>query len=174
MTPKRFLELMEAEGCTVRVHKERVKVEGGAERLIRRAGEFLANHPDFEAAVIALLDSMTVAEYLQELHDTGLNYHVEGGRVILSGGTVKARDRCTSILSRQPDLEAKLILMRAVNDPELMDSIQERACIRWSDGYSDSLMSAVLFNITPLNEVRSTELLPRSDLIAELSSLQAV
>lgn len=100
-----------------------------------------------------------------------MNYNAEGRRVILSGGTEKAIRRCTAILSRQPHLEAKLILMRAVNDPELMDSIQERACIRWSDGYSDSLMSAVLCNITPLNEVRSTELLPRSDWIAELSSL---
>lgn len=37
MTPKRFLELMEAEGLMVSVHKERVKVEDSNENLIRRA-----------------------------------------------------------------------------------------------------------------------------------------
>ena len=44
------------------------------------------------------------------------------------------------------------ILRQAVNDSALMDSIQERACIRWSDGYSDSLYMAVLSSLTSTGE----------------------
>lgn len=44
------------------------------------------------------------------------------------------------------------ILCQAVNDSDLMDSIKERACIRWSEGYSDSLFMAVLSGITSTGE----------------------
>lgn len=174
MTPKRFLELMQAEGLTVSVQKQHVVLEGNNATLIRRGYAFLTAHHDFEAAVIKLMDAMTLSEYLHELQVTGLNYHVENGRVILKDGTEKARSRCTAILEQQPELEARLILMRALNDSDLLDAIQERACIRWSNGYSDSLISAVLCNITTTDEVRSKELLPRSDWTAELSSLSSL
>ena len=44
------------------------------------------------------------------------------------------------------------ILRQAVKDSDLMDMIQERACIRWSDGYSDSLYMAVLSSLTSTGE----------------------
>lgn len=71
--------------------------------------------------------------------------------------------------------KAAEILHRAVNDSALMDSIQERACIRWSDGYSDSLYMAVLSNYQPTGETVEKDkdgniiLKPKTDWEAEIS-----
>ena len=67
------------------------------------------------------------------------------------------------------------ILRRAVKDSDLMDSIEERACIRWSEGYSDSLYMAVLCNITETGETVEKDkdgniiLKPKTDWEAEIS-----
>ena len=52
----------------------------------------------------------------------------------------------------KPEQEAKRILSEAVKNPDLLYTIKERASIRWSNGLSDSLFSAVLCNLKPLNE----------------------
>ena len=44
------------------------------------------------------------------------------------------------------------ILREATHNPDLLESIKERASIRWSDGLSDSLYEAVLCNIEPIEE----------------------
>ena len=56
-------------------------------------------------------------------------------------------------LDEQPELEAELILREATRNPDLLDMIQERACIRWENGYSDSLYMAVLCNFKPTGEI---------------------
>ena len=56
--------------------------------------------------------------------------------------------------SMSPQEKAKQILRRAVNDPDLLGEITSQACRRWEHGYSDSLMSAVLCNLTGLEEER--------------------
>ena len=67
------------------------------------------------------------------------------------------------------------ILRRAVKDSDLMDSIQERACIRWSEGYSDSLYMAVLSGLTSTGETTERDndgqiiLKPKTDWDAEIS-----
>ena len=67
------------------------------------------------------------------------------------------------------------ILRRAEKDSDLMDSIQERACIRWSEGYSDSLYMAVLSGITSTGETAERDndgniiLKPKTDWEAEIS-----
>ena len=72
---------------------------------------------------------------------------------------------------------ARKILSDAVKDPGLMDSIQERACIRWSEGYSDSLLMAVLSGIAPAGEMTWCDaeagiiVKPKTDWNAELLSL---
>ncbi|MBQ3759395.1 MAG: hypothetical protein II876_08060 [Synergistaceae bacterium] len=48
--------------------------------------------------------------------------------------------------------KAEEIMRRAVKDPVLLDEIQERACIRWSEGLSDSLYLAVLGNLIDTEE----------------------
>ncbi len=75
-------------------------------------------------------------------------------------------------IAENPELEAELILRKA--DADLMDIITERASIRWSNGLSDSLFDAVLYNIKPLNERPARDedgrliLRPRTDWSVEL------
>ena len=67
------------------------------------------------------------------------------------------------------------ILRQAVKNPDLMENIQERACIRWSDGYSDSLYMAVLSSLTSTGETAEQDndgqiiLRPKTDWNAEIS-----
>ena len=49
--------------------------------------------------------------------------------------------------------KAIAILREAMNDPDLRYSIEERACIRWCEGLSDSLFDAVLCNFITLDEM---------------------
>lgn len=70
------------------------------------------------------------------------------GRITFSGGSSLRK-----ALDELPELEVEMILKLAVHNPDLMDAIKERACIRWSEGYSDSLYMAVLSNITSTGEV---------------------
>lgn len=53
------------------------------------------------------------------------------------------------------DIEKRVavILREAANNPDLLDTITERAAIRWSEGLSDSLFDAVLCNFKTLNEL---------------------
>lgn len=66
------------------------------------------------------------------------------------------------------------ILRQAVKTPDLMDEIQERACIRWSEGYSDSLFMAVLSGLTSTGEKAERDndgniiLKPKTDWDAEM------
>ncbi len=95
---------------------------------------------------------LTPALYLQEIEKRGISKSVKDGRLRLSGGNEKEREQCMNILAVNPELEAKVILHEAVRNPDLLDEIQERACIRWSEGYSDSLYMAVLSGIVPTGE----------------------
>jgi len=51
-------------------------------------------------------------------------------------------------------IEAKKIMRRALKDTDLLEEIKERACIRWEQGYSDSLYLAVLSGIIDTEEQR--------------------
>ena len=97
-------------------------------------------------------EAISVKEYLHELAISGLTYSVEWGRVKLMGDDEKVLMRCRGILSKRPDLEARLILHEAVRNVDLLAEIYERASIRWVEGYSDSLYDAVLCNIVEREE----------------------
>ena len=69
-----------------------------------------------------------------------MRIHIDGGAVLR-----KALDDC-------PELEIELILREATSNPDLFDMVKERAAIRWSNGYGDSLYMAVMCNIKPTGE----------------------
>lgn len=72
--------------------------------------------------------------------------------------------------------KAVQILRQAVKNADLMDMIQERACIRWSDGYSDSLFMAVLSSLASTGEKTERDengniiMKPKTDWQAEIST----
>ena len=76
----------------------------------------------------------------------------------------------------EPERKARQILREAVNNPDLLYDIKERASIRWSNGLSDSLFNAVLCNLKPLNEEAERDsngeiiLKPKTDWHAEIST----
>ena len=81
-------------------------------------------------------------------------------------------------IASNAELEAELILCKAITDTNLLDVITERASIRWENGLSDSLFDAVMCNIRPLNEKPARDengvitLRPRTDWEAELGKYQ--
>ena len=117
-----------------------------------------------KAELIAALFPSTVGkkirerpqEFLRELDRYGLSYSVSKGigipRVELHGNNENALNRCRAILAEAPEIEAWLIVHEATKDDVLLDAIQERACIRWSEGLSDSLYLAVLGNFSSTEE----------------------
>ena len=95
-------------------------------------------------------------EFMRELDRYGVSYSISDTiypRVKLAGGNEKELNRCRAILVANPEIEAWLILHEATKDETLLDCIQERACIRWSEGLSDSLYMAVLGNFTATGEI---------------------
>lgn len=67
--------------------------------------------------------------------------------------------------------QAKQILFKALNDINLLDDITERACTRWADGYSDSLLNAVLCNMGVSTDERGEELKPKTNWLEEIRKI---
>ena len=74
-----------------------------------------------------------------------MRIHIDGGAALRKA------------LDEQPELETELILRETARNPDLLDLVKERAAIRWSNGYSDSLYMAVLCNIKPTGETIERE-----------------
>lgn len=110
---------------------------------------------------------MNRQQFFNSVNYFHLKPYVDNGRIQFSGSSPLLDAR--KALDDLPDVEAEMILKLAVHNRDLMDSIQERACIRWAEGYSDKLYMAVLCNIKETGEQSSKELKPRTDWVAELS-----
>lgn len=95
-------------------------------------------------------------EFLRELDRYGITYSLSKTlfipRVELHGGYAEGLKKCRAILAANPEIEAWIILHEATKNDTLLDVIQERASIRWSEGLSDSLYLAVLGNLTSKDE----------------------
>ena len=123
---------------------------------------------------------MNHKDFLSECKKFSVNVHCDGSyNVILSGASDRVICRLDDILENHLELKAAVILNEAINKPELLDAIQERAAIRWSSGLSDSLFKAVLCNLKPLDEKAERDnngeliLRPRLDWQKELKAFEA-
>lgn len=74
-----------------------------------------------------------------------MRIHIDGGLALRKA------------LDEQPELETELILRETARNPDLFDMVKERAAIRWSNGYGDSLYMAVMCNIKPTGETIERE-----------------
>ena len=96
---------------------------------------------------------MNRQQFFNSLKYFHLKPYVKDGRIRFFGSASLVEIR--NALDELPEVEGELILRLAAHDNDLLDEIQERACIRWAEGYSDSLYSAVMCNIKPVEETRS-------------------
>lgn len=130
---------------------------------IKRNDSFLSYRPE--------ILKQKLHTFLDKLHNSGATYSVnEDGRARISCKDFLLQEQLIIEMLNNPELEALLILKVAKNDINLMDAIEERASIRWGDGYSDSLFRAVLCNIKKTVEPSSKEP-PRTDWKKELEQL---
>ena len=157
ITAEGFMQVLMDSGINCTERQGRIHLQGEDGTLIDRLNTILENSPAFELSLLEYMrgqERMTPKDYVLELGRYGITCTLNDGRICLNGGTEKLRERCLKILEENTGLEVRLILHEAAHNADLLDEITERACIRWADGYSDSLYDAVLCNIHRLEETR--------------------
>ena len=90
---------------------------------------------------------MELYEFLKELEFWEIKYSVSDWKIFLEGGDKNARLHYEMILEENKEIQAELILYAANKDDMLRDLIEERAAIRWADGLSGDMLSAVMCNL---------------------------
>ena len=103
--------------------------------------------PELMAALFSPAKQKPPQEFLRELDRYGVSYSISDTiypRVVLSGSDEEGLKKCRALLAETPEIEAWLIVHEATKDETLLDVIQERACIRWSEGLSDRRDSRIL------------------------------
>lgn len=183
LTADKFLELLNDKGITYTVQGGQLLFTGSDTELIASLYELLEKNTSFEAATIQRINvkqGISLKDYRLALESAGVKCELADLRSLkFTGGKAKTRERLIGILEDNSRLKASVILSLAMKNPDLMDLIQERACIRWENGYSDSLLMAVLCNIAPTgetvkrNEAGEILLRQKTDWNTELSNLEA-
>lgn len=182
ITASDFIGLVRRQGIKCDVHKGQLLLTGGESDMLNRLRAVLKDNPSLAQGVKEHIEDeslMTAREFLRECENAGIVSQIDAWTydISMAGVSEKAQRRLGKVLEKRPELKAQVILLKAMKDTALMDSIQERACIRWSEGYSDSLYMAVLSNLTETGEEvkkdanRQIILRPRSDMRAELARL---
>ena len=179
LTADKFLELLNDKGVTYTVQGSQLLFTGDIE-LIVSLYDLLEKNAEFEAAIIQhilMKQDISLKDYWLALESAGVKCELSDLHTLkFTGGKEKTRERLIGILKDNSHLKASVILSLAVKNPDLMDLIQERACIRWENGYSDSLRMAILSGITATGEIAQRDeagqilLKPKTDWNAELSS----
>ena len=183
LTTDKFLELLNDKGVAYTVQDRQLLLSGSDIDVIASLYELLEKNTEFEAAVIQKINvkqGISLKEYHLALESAGVKCELADLHTLnFTGGKAKTRERLIGILEDNSRLKSAVILSLAVKNPDLMDMIQERACIRWENGYSDSLLMAVLSGITATGETTKRDkngqilLKPKTDWNVELSNLAA-
>ena len=182
ITASDFIGLVRRQGIKCDVHKGQLLLTGGESDMLNRLRAVLKDNPSLAQGVKEHIEDeslMTAREFMRECENVGISLQIDAWTydISMAGVSEKAQRRLGKVLETRPELKAQVILLKALKDTALMDSIQERACIRWSEGYSDSLLKAVQSNYHATGaEIEKDKdgriiLMPRSDMSAELASL---
>lgn len=175
ITASDFIGLVRRQGIKCDVHKGQLLLTGGESDMLNRLRAVLKDNPSLAQGVKEHIEDeslMTAREFMRECENAGISLQIDAWTydIKLSGVSEKAQRRLGKVLEKRPELKARVVLLKAMKDTTLMDSIEERACIRWSEGYSDSLYMAVLCNITETGETVEKDvngqiiLMPRRDM----------
>ena len=182
MTAEEFIGLVSRQGIKCHIRRGQIHLTGGEGDLLNKLRAVLRDNPELAQGVKEHIEGaslMTAAEYVRECENAGIVLKIDAWSydIDMAGGSEKARARLRMILEKSPDLKARVVLFEARKTPALMDSIQERACIRWAEGYTDSQASAVQCNDTETGEGSARDndgqiiLKPRTEWDAELARL---
>lgn len=181
LTVKNFLKLLNDKGISCTVQNENILFSEGDTNLINNLYVLLDKNPDLEAAVIQHINiqhELSLKEFMTDSEGAGVQIElVDAFTLTFTGGKDRTRKRIAGILERNSRLKAAVILSIAAKNSNFLDVIQEYACRRWSDGYSDSLLMAVLANISRTHETIERDadgepiLKPKTDWNAEISHL---
>lgn len=181
LTNEKFFELLNNKGITYSAPGECLFLNGTDTKLINKLYELLDKSPEFEAGIvhyIHMTQGMSLKSYQLALRKNGVSIELKGLYTLnFTGGKDNARLWLMNILECNSYLKAAVILSLAVKDSDMLDMIKERACIRWENGYSDSLLMAVLSGIALTGETSKRDnsgqiiLKPKTNRDAEISSL---
>ena len=156
LTAEKFFKLLKDKGITCSAPGNILLLNGTDTELIHKLYELIDKSPDFEAGIVHLIhqeSGMNLNTFQFGLKKYGIKVELKGlSNLIFTGGKNNAREHFSNILEANSYLKAAVILSLAVKDSDLLDMIQERACIRWAEGYSDSLHMAVLSGIALTGE----------------------
>ena len=183
MRADEFLGMLNKQGIKCSIRRGHVMLSGGNEEILRKLRRVLLSNPEFEGGLVRHIQQeagLTAGEYLRECENAGISLQVNAMSydIDMAGGSEKTRARLHKILDIDTRLKARVILFEAMKDSALMDSIKERASIRWENGLSDSLLLAVLCNLIEIDETEQRDanehiiLKPKTDWEAELSNLR--
>ena len=182
MTAGEFIGLVRRQGIKCDVHRGQMRLTGNGGDMLNKLRAVLKDNPELAQGVKEQIEGeslMTAGEFVRECANAGSVLQIDTWTydISMAGVSEKAQRRLEKVLEKRPELKASVVLLKAMKDSALRDSIQERACIRWSEGYSDSLLMAVLSNYQPTGETVEKDangqiiLRPRSDIRDELASL---
>lgn len=181
LTAEKFFELLNDKGITYSAPGECLFLNGTDTELINKLYELIDKSPDFEADIVHSIhkkSGMSLKSFHFGLKKHGIRVELDGlSNLNFTGGKDSTREYFSGILEGNNYLKAAVILSQVVNDSDLFDLIQERACIRWAEGYSDSLLMAVLSGIALTGETIKRDadgqiiLKPKTDWNAEISNL---
>lgn len=181
ITAESFVEMLKDNGITCSINEEHVMLNGGDKKLLTKLYELLDTKPEFKSGVIRYLNSqsnMSLDEYLTALEGAGVKIELDTWfELHFTGSKEKARLRFINILETDNRLKACVMLSLAVRDKNLLDMVKERACIRWENGYSDSLVMALMSSFAVTGEVEKRDdngqiiLQPKTDWENEIANL---
>lgn len=118
-----------------------------------------------------LINYLSKLKRVRAYYTVNVGYFLPDCRVNIFCKDSKFERELIDELHKCPTTEALLILNYATNNDDLAESIIERACIRWANGYSDSLFLTVLCNLREIGEIPSKKLKPVIDWRVELGRL---
>ena len=81
-------------------------------------------------------------DFKKQLVHWGIKYRLEDWELELYGGDNRARQYYKNVLAEDENLQAMLVIDIAMDDIDIKDVIEERACIRWAEGLPYDLVSA--------------------------------
>ena len=181
LTVENFLTLLKDKGINYTVQGNAIFFMHNDSDLIKKIYALINSKSNFEAAVIQHIYSqhrISLKDFMLDAEGAGVHIElVDTYTLNFTGGKAQSRERLAGILERDTRLKAAVILSLAVKNSDYLFAIQECACNRWADGYSDSLLMAVLANLTHTGETITRDVngkpvqKPKTDWDKEIVSL---